>query len=148
MRENFMEAASEGLFRLLSLKNDFPDEFYRLLNSDPHVTEFDLTNDFFPYFLLDKQLSMTGVKIYLKPKRNMVIAVPPTIKINDVNPIIWDSDEDISVNGDASENGKIKGGTIELTGSPLKKWKIDGGSNAFDKDKNDDILFLVKYRVV
>ena len=62
LQDHFMEAASEGLFRLLSLKNDFPDEFYKLLNNNPQLIEFDLTNDFFPYFLTDQQLLMTEIK--------------------------------------------------------------------------------------
>jgi hypothetical protein len=148
LRNNFMEVASTGLYRLLSLKNDFGDEFYKLLNNDPHLTEFDVSNDFFPYFLIDKELSMNEVKVYLKPKRNMAVTVPSTMTINEANPVTWNSAEDISVNGDASENDKIKTGTVSLTGSPLQKWKIDAGVNGINKDKVDDILVLIKYRIL
>ena len=142
-------AEEKGLFKLISLKYEFPDEFHRLLNSDIQLVEFELTDDFFPYFLINKTLSTTEVKVYLKPKKNMAVAVPDpgVMKINEVSSV-WEDEQDIATNGDTSENDKIKGGTIEITGSPLKKWKIDAGSNGLNKESIDDLLILIKYKTI
>ena len=64
-----------------------------------------------------------------------------------VNPVRWNSAEDISLEGMLLKNIKIKGGTGILSGSPLRKWKIDAGNRGIDRDKTEDILILIKYRI-
>jgi len=50
-------AANTGLFRLLSLKHEFPNSYHQLLNppaGQPQSTEFNLERKHFPYFISDK----------------------------------------------------------------------------------------------
>jgi len=134
-----------GLFKVISLKYEFPDEFYNLLSNDNQTIEFDLTNDYFPYFLIDKELSLDKVTIYLKPKRNMAVTIPTSMKINEVNAVSWNIAEDIPVGG--SENDKIKAGTVSISGSPIQKWQIDAGLNGIDRNSIEDLLILIKYSI-
>jgi hypothetical protein len=34
-----------------------------------------------------------------------------------------------------------------ITGSPVREWAIDGGFGGFDKEKLDDILILLQYKL-
>ncbi len=142
------EAYSEtnGLFTIISLKYEFPDGFHKFLNSVAQNIEFDLTSDYFPYFLVDKTLSITDTKVYLKPRKGMAVTIPTVMKINQVNNVTWHSEDDIPSNDAASGNDIIKAGSVTLTGSPFIKWKIDAGNNGIDKEKTEDILILIKYK--
>lgn len=135
-------AQDNGLFRLVSLKQDFPDEFYRLLQSDPQKVELNITMDYFPYFLQDNQFTITTAKLYLKPKRKVAISTLPSIQINGNINVQWNSAEDLG-----TDNDKLKGGIIQESGSPIKKWIIDAGTNGLNKNDTEDILLLIKYQI-
>jgi hypothetical protein len=65
-----------GLFRMLSLKYDFPSEFYQLLNStgaDGQKTYINIQINHFPYFLTQddptlSKLTASKVSAFVKPK--------------------------------------------------------------------------------
>ena len=90
---------------------------------------------------------MSEGAVYLKPKKNMLVTLPEDMIINEGNTVAWDSAIDIVADENSSENDKIKAGTVSLSGSPFKKWKIDGGTNKIDKEKIEDILILIKYKI-
>ncbi|MEG4576203.1 neuraminidase-like domain-containing protein [Microcoleus sp. N3A4] len=131
-------AASNGLYRLLSLKHEFPNAFYQLLHPSgtTQTTEFELSKQHFPYFLADRDLTLLSpVTVYLKPKDKDGIATTGlTLKVNNANVSSWN---------DFAEN--MKAGIVSLSGNPIKKWIIDAETNSIDKDKLDDILILLKY---
>ena len=131
-------AASSGLYRLLSLKHEFPNAYHQLLHptGTTQTTEFELGNQHFPYFLADKDLTLVSpVTIYLKPKgKDRVTTTALTLEVNNVNVSSWsESAED------------LKEGTVSLSGSLIKKWAIAAGTNGLDKEELDDILMLLKY---
>ena len=138
-------ARDNGLFRLISLKNEFPNAFNKLLSLENQTTDFVLSNSHFPYPLSDSKLTITKTFIYLKPKKGMAIGNPSPMKINGAISVSWDILNDIPFEG--SNNDIIKGGTIQLTGSPLKTWMIDAGNQGIDKDKIEDLLILIEYRI-
>ncbi len=130
-------AASNGLDRLLSLKHEFPNALYQLLHPSgtTQVTEFELTRQHFPYFLADKELTLSTVKVYLKPKsKNPVATDGLTLKINDSSTSGW-----------SNFGESLKEGTISLSGNPIKKWTVNLGTDGLDRDEFDDILILLKY---
>lgn len=141
-------ATDKGLFRLVSLKHEFPNAFHRLF--DPQAgglqfTEFNIENSHFPYFLRDKNLVTTQTNIYLKPQSGKSITLPASLKINGANTVSWNAGDDLSHSASTGDINKVKGGTVSLAGSPIKKWDINAGVNGLIKDELDDILILIKY---
>jgi len=62
-----------GLFRSFSLKQEFPGEWYRFLNSpDPqtgdHLQEFPITQDRFPFYLRGRELQISKTHLLALPK--------------------------------------------------------------------------------
>lgn len=132
-------AASNGLFRLISLKHDFPNALYKLLypSGATQTTEFELGKNHFPYFLADTDLTLSSVKVYLKPKgKDPIDTTGLTLKINNVNTSPW-----------STFGNNMKEGSVSLSGSPIRKWTIDSGANGLDKEELDDILILLKYTI-
>ncbi len=142
-------AAPNGLFRLLSLKHEFPDALHQLL--DPalgaeQITQFSVEKSHFPYLLTSKTLTLVQTKVYLKPKQGMSVGTPAPMKIN-TKDVAWDTGDDIAMPGSSGAKDKMKGGAAPLGGSPVKTWEINAGNNGLDKGGLDDILILVKYAV-
>ena len=131
---------ARGLFRLFSLKHEFPNAFHQLLHpaGTTQTTEFELSKQHFPYFLADKDLILVSpVKLYLKPKgKDRVTKIGPTIKVNNKAIVSWI---------DFAEN--LKEGTVTILGNPITKWSINAGANGLDPEKLDDILILLRYRI-
>jgi hypothetical protein len=140
-------ATAKGLFRLLSLKHEFPTSYQQLLEGGgAQQTEITLGQQHFPYLFAEKQLALLQTKVYLKPKPGMTVGLPAALKVGDVA-VVWDNGEDIALAGSAGEKDKMKGGTVGLQGSPLQQWSIDAGTDGLSKDSLDDVLILMKYKV-
>ncbi len=128
-----------GLYRLFSVKHEFPNAFHKLLNPSGAVqtTEFDLSKQHFPYFLADEELQISEVTVYLKPKEKEPVNVPLQFSVNGTGkPDQW-----------TPAYANFKEGKVSLSGSPIKKWTIDAGTPGLDKEKLDDILILIKYTI-
>ena len=94
----------------------------------------------FPYFIADKELTLSSVKVYLKPKPNNVIDISGlTFKVNNVI-IPGGAWSDFGQNGE-----KIKVSELSITGTPIMKWTIDSGLDGLKKEELDDILVLLRY---
>lgn len=135
-------AAANGLFRLFSLKYDFPDAFRQLMTSAGQETEISLEKYHFPYFLAQKTPELSTVNIYLKPQKGKSMTLPAGLKIS-TKPVSWDSGLDVGL----PASGKIKGGTVAITGSPLVKWKVTAGAGSLKEDEVDDLLILMQYSI-
>jgi Tc toxin complex TcA C-terminal TcB-binding domain len=137
-------ALSNGLYRLVSLKHDFPSAFYKLLNpavqGGKQVTEFVIGKNYFPYFLSKEGLTLSSsTTIYLKSKgEDHVNTNNLTLKVNDVT---------INSGSWTSFTETIKQSILNLTGKPDKTWTIDAGVDGFDKEELDDILILMQYKI-
>lgn len=145
-------ASNPGLYRLLSLKHEFPSAFHKLLNPQAgaaQTTEFSVEKSHFPYLFIDKTLTISEPKIYLKPKKGLSISTTPSMKINAANVnVTWDPSEDIEVPGKTDpEIDKMKGGKVSISGNIPITLTIDAGTTALNKDELDDILILMKYTI-
>jgi hypothetical protein len=71
------------------------------------------------------------------------------MNINGENSVNWENLPDIPMAGNTGNNDtdKLKGGTVSLTGSAFKIWTIDAGNQGIEKDKIEDILILIEYRI-
>jgi hypothetical protein len=140
-------ATQNGLYRLISMKHEFPDAFYKLLNPSgtAQTTEFELTKQHFPYFLADKIITLSEVSVYLKPKSKKDITTSGlALKINDSSPITdWENFSDVSTEGNLKKNK----GAVSVEGDPVKKWTVDAGTGGLNKEELDDILILLKYMI-
>jgi hypothetical protein len=131
-------AAEKGLFRLISLRHEFPNNFHQLLHPNtgqPQITEFDLEKRHFPYFIADKELELSSaVKVYLKPKKkDGDITSGLSVKINGVDASTpWK---------DFGENMKLS--DVSIIGTPVTKWKIN--AEGLDEEEIDDLLILLTY---
>jgi hypothetical protein len=133
-----------GLFRLISLKHEFPNNFHQLLHpstGQPQKTELDLERKHFPYFISDKELTLSPavkVKVFLKLRlREGEIGTPAlTFELNNMTGETgsWDN---------FGENMKVS--DVSITGTPLGKWTIKLELNGLDKEKLDDVLVLLTY---
>jgi hypothetical protein len=144
--ENALElfASDPGLYRLFSLRHEFSNAFYRLLNPQPgsaQTTEFEVTKQHFPYFLADRaqDLRLSETTVYLKPKgTGSVDTSGLTLSVNDSY-----------VSGDWSilPDTNLKEGNISLSGNPIGPWTINAAVDGLDKEELDDILILLKYTI-
>ncbi|MBD2114975.1 MULTISPECIES: neuraminidase-like domain-containing protein [Cyanophyceae] len=129
-------AKDPGLFRLVSLKHEFPTAFHQLLHSSSatQATEFELTEQYFPYFLIDKTLTLASpVKVYLKPQDKKTVTTPELMKINDV---------DVNFIKDGK---KLQEPNVSLLGNPIRKWTVSARANSLNREEIDDILLLLQY---
>ncbi|OQY99735.1 MAG: hypothetical protein B6D35_08670 [Candidatus Brocadia sp. UTAMX2] len=145
-------ATSNGLYRLLSLKHEFPSALYKLLNPQAGATQttvFSVEKSHFPYLFIDKTLNISEPKIYLKPKQGFSISTPPSMNINAApNAVTWEPSEDIEMPGRTDpEIDKMKCGKVSISGNIPITWTIDAGANGLNKDELDDILILMKYTI-
>lgn len=139
-------ATTNGLYRLFSLKYDFPDSMTKMFLLPAQQTDFTIDKLHFPYLLSQKDLVMTMAKVYLKPKKDSTITTPASFNLNGSS-VTWADGDDIVFPGATGNKNKLKGGTVNLTGDPIKQWTIDAGNNGINKDNLDDILILLKYRI-
>lgn len=111
--------SGNGLYRLFSLRHEFPNAFHKLLNptGEEQVTEFEVTRQHFPYFLADKELKISEMTFYRQPKDKTPIETFTLM----MNPNV---DED-----------------------PIKKWTLNASGNGLNQEELDDILILLKYQI-
>ncbi|MCK5555209.1 MAG: hypothetical protein KAI76_03140, partial [Alphaproteobacteria bacterium] len=142
-------AATHGMYRLLSLKHEFPESFHELINpaeGQPQSADLDITVLHFPYLFNGKDITISEAKIYLKPISGEEISTPANATLNGAN-ISWTASEDIALPGESANIGKIKGGTVSLSGNAIKTWTVNTGIDGLNDSTLEDVLILVKYMV-
>lgn len=134
-----------GLFKLVSMKTDFPTEFHQLLHgtASPHKVDVHIGANHFPYWLSNKNLEFEGTAnsqlVFVKPKIGQSINVNVlNVKINS-QPVTFVPPKTL---------GDLKLGTATMSGSVLGTLTIDSGPTSLDANKVDDILFVIKYMII
>ena len=132
-------ATTTGLFRLFSLRHDFPTSYHQLLTAAPQSTTFTLTQQHFPSFLASQNLKTSAVSIYLKPKGKDPI---------DTSTLSFD------VNGTkANGTWPLLAGTnlseldLAIIVGPIGDWKVTSSGVGLSKDLLDDIFIVLKYTI-
>lgn len=141
-------AAANGLYRLFSLRGEFPDAFHRLLNTNatPQKEDLVITKQHFPYVFADKDLSLVSGTIYLKQVKGSTITTGGlSIKLNSFTASAW---ADFPNDGSVDPVFILKEGAIALNGDPVKKWTLDAGNGGLKKEEVEDVLILMKYTIV
>lgn len=133
-----------GFFKLLSLKTDFSTEFHQLLYppTSSQQVNINITQNHLPYWLSVKNIAIddaSDVIVLLKLKTGQ------TVNLNSLN---------MQINGQAvdftpvTDLGELKQGHTSQTGDLIKTWNIASTSHSLDAAKIDDIVLLIKYKIV
>lgn len=149
--EDFMkktaENAPEPFMRMFSLKYEFPDALYKLIEvgGNPQKADFVIGSKHFPMLLAKKTLKVLKAEIFLIPKDGKTITDPVSLKI---------SNEDASLEGTPGGAWQklplieVKRITLNLTEfEPLQNWTIEAGNNQLKKEEIEDILILFRYAI-
>ncbi len=133
------DLTNNGLYRLLSLKHEFPNAFYQLLHPTgaAQSTEFELGKQHFPYFVVDKGLTLSTLKVYLSPKASKSVTTTGlTLEINE------------GLSNEWIDSGKsLKESPVNFTGNPIRKWTIAAKTGSLNRDELEDIFILFGYKV-
>jgi len=141
-------AATAGLFRVISLRRELPDVWAGLTaqpSSTSHDVDFTLTDAHFPHLFRGRDVLITATTLYLSPKTASAV-VPPPLSLNGQG-VSWDPANDIARPGAAGDMGKIKGGSVALTGAAKGTWCFDNGRGSVERASADDLLILIHYTV-
>jgi Salmonella virulence plasmid 28. len=135
-------AQTTGLFRLISLRHDFPTEFYQLLNppvGQPPKTSLTLENKHFPMWLSDQALHISQPVVVWPQavKGQTIVAAVLALKVTGSPVGNWVAD------GAGSSKG-----TVSVSGSPIRSWSIEAAAGSVDKTSLEDLLLLVRYIVL
>jgi hypothetical protein len=152
VNEMVLAANRQGLFRLFSLRHEFPNAFHRLLNpsqGQPQDTEFDLTEQHFPFllrkFLPEPGLEISQLTIYLKPKGQSAVVTSTlgNFRIKGAAAGGWSPLRDTITNTDTA----LMQSDFPVTGDPIGQWIVTAGVDGFNKEELGDILILLEYRI-
>ena len=144
MKQSLIDHASTyGLFRLFSMKQEFPGEFYRLLHpaGDEQTTMLNILPQHFPYILreqvLERKIQLTSATVFLQPKEGKTIDTSGlTLSIKGVNAGSW-----------TASHGDLQEAPVSLTGDPIGVWEINAGVDGLDKEVVKDIFLLLNYTI-
>jgi hypothetical protein len=133
-------ASTTGLFRLLSLRHDFPAAFHQLTGGTAPAnqsTSFTLTAQHFPYFLTQRTLSLSSLQVMLVPTG----PVPPdtsalSLSVNGATGSAWTLDT----------NTHLMSSSVPASGPVLTTWTVATPTGHIDPAQVADILLLVHYR--
>jgi hypothetical protein len=132
-------AASTGLFRLFSLRHDFPAAATQLFGGATPQTSVELTAAHFPYLLRGRTITVTGIGLYLLP-RNLATPVDVT---------------GLSISVDGAATGtfslvpqtKVQHADVAVSGPALKAHPLKVVAGTLHADAVEEVLLLVKYAV-
>src|SRR5262249_19902922 len=126
-------ASTTGMYRLFSLRHDFPNAFQLLLHPAGPIqsTDFVLGAQHFPYFLAGRDLTVGGVTVYLQPRG--VDKVDTTLLNLTVN--------GTSVGGwTVPPQTTLKAAEAPVSGPALKDWTVKVTAGQLAPDKIADVL--------
>jgi hypothetical protein len=134
-------ASTDGLFRLLSLRYEFPDALQKLLHptGDVATADLDVTAQHFPYFLRGQTLMISALSVLLKPSGDdPVDTADLSFALGGVN---------VSGGWSPMPGTPIRVGSVPVSGELIKRWTARVGGTGLDAAAIEDVLILVKYTV-
>ncbi|MFC0773417.1 Tc toxin subunit A-related protein [Terrimonas alba] len=132
------------LFRLFSMKHDFPTEFYKLLHpgDEPQQTSFQITANHLPYWLSFQDLKTTpNVQVFLRPKKNEKIFEGSNVIAINNSPVTFSGTKKL---GELLEAEVTLGEVSPFINS---KWNISSPARSLKSEDVDDLLILFRYKL-
>ncbi|MFD2175319.1 neuraminidase-like domain-containing protein [Rhodobacter lacus] len=140
-------AATQGLYRMISLRHEMPDVWARL-TMQPPATPGDipltLGDQHFPYLMQGRTLTAETLKLLLRPAPGQSVA-PPPLAVDGVA-VAWKAALYIALPGAAGEAGKLKGAELTVAGNPRKTWVLAGAEGALHGLAVGDLLLVLRYK--
>lgn len=132
-------ATGTGLFRLFSIRHDFPATWQQLTHptaGTPATTSFDVAAQQFPYFLAGRPLDIGDVTLFLQPAGTGPVDTSTlTLSVNGTTASAWHVDP-------ASTMASC---TVAATGPAIGTWSVGVTAGTVDPAKITDVLLLVRY---
>jgi hypothetical protein len=143
----FMQyAQTKGLYRLFSLRQDFPETHYRLLNGDTEaaLSEFTIVKNHFPFLLTGKRLKVKETTVFLKPVKDKTIETAGlSVQLNGSGFNTWSD----FPSGLPDTSAVWKKSSAPMMIDPVIKWTIQAAGEGFNKNTIEDVLVLLQYTV-
>ena len=143
-------AEDQGLFRLISLRQEFPNAWARLTSAaagGPQDVEFTVSDRHFPHLFRNRDLEFApSTKVYLSPKAGEEITPPAGLNLNNT-PVDWATGDDIERPGASENTDLLRVGTVALSGLVTGDWRFNGAEGALDPTIADDLMILIRYTV-
>jgi hypothetical protein len=135
-----------GLLRLMSLKQEFPHELHHILISregEPQHTTLPITQRHFPYYLRDRNLTVTQALLFLKPRDGQVVtprALNMTLEDVQGSPFTADRNfRDLQVS-----SFELNRAIDRADGNP---WELLVTEGVLNREVIDDLYLLLTYTV-
>jgi hypothetical protein len=146
-------ATSTGMYRLLSLRRDFPAEWHRLIGGPTGAgapagsnASFAVTMRHFPYFLAQRDLTMDSMRLYLLSQHEVAGGGPATTPLNtDGLGLTLNGTTVTSWSTDA--NTGLATSTVPMTGPVAGNWTLGLAAGHTERQKVGDVLLLMRYKV-
>ena len=126
------------MFRLFSLRHDFPGAFQVMLHPPAAAQQADFTlgAQHFPYFLAQQDLNVSGVSVYVQPRgEDPVDTAGLKLAVNGGNTSAWTT----------PPNTNLRTADAPVSGPARKDWTVKVATGALDPEEVADVLVLVKY---
>lgn len=110
-------ASAVGMYRLFSMRYDFPDAFNQLMNGPaaPQQTQFDLGKHHFPYFLSSRALTVAGVRLVIQPSGAAAVDTAGLkISVNGTQTASWTT----------LANSTVSSADAAVSGPALAPWTV------------------------
>jgi len=133
-------ATTAGMHRLFSLRHEFPDAFYQLMNpiGGAQQTQFDLGTQHFPYFLSSRTLTVARASLFIQPSgQTAADTTGLKITVNGTQAASWTT----------PANTNLSTTDAAVSGPVLTSWTINITDGHLDPDTVGDILILIRYSV-
>jgi hypothetical protein len=133
-----------GLQRLVSLKREFPNELHRLIfppQGQDQATELRMSKRYFPYFLKDRELTVTRIELFLKPKDGETVAFDDLslqMNQNTGSAFLIHQQVGLPFSHFAVTEALSREGSI---------WRFDVASGSLTADTIEDLYLLATYQV-
>jgi hypothetical protein len=133
-----------GLQRLVSLRREFPNELHRLIfppQGQDQATELRMSKRYFPYFLKDRELTVTRIELFLKPKDGETVAfddLSPQMNQNTGSAFSIHQQVGLPFSHFAVTEALSTEGSI---------WRFDVASGSLTADTIEDLYLLATYQV-
>ncbi|MFT4728047.1 MAG: hypothetical protein ACI9UN_002553 [Granulosicoccus sp.] len=119
---------------------------YTAFDGDRGVAEFALTDAHFSHLFRNRDVQISAITVYLKPKAGSTVA-PPNFSLNDID-IVWDASLDIERPGAVDYTDKLKVGTVVGLNSLAKvPWQFNDGEGKLQSTSSNDLMILIHYMV-
>ena len=148
---NLFNNTSQPFIRMFSLKQDFPNAFHQLINSDPQKTEIVITKDHFNRLFYNRNINTTQVEILLTTMKNEPVSAPLLLSVDFNNTSLKIENASDWIDAPFNENFKQVKQTFINGFDPLGKVSIEAGTDAGNdglrKDEIDDVLIKFEFNV-